>query len=146
MEPHLLEGIFEQRLPGHVDLYVTGECIGLKTKTTPRPQVSSEDAVCTDRATCYDATAGDPVSTSYLAQVSEVSKLPPKAALVRDLRATFSSRDENTRVSSQARRGGTGRHWPGGHAGSLLGRQGLEQRGPRTRTEAALGPGSAETL
>lgn len=33
IEPYLLEGIFEQCLPGHVDLYVTGECVGLKTNT-----------------------------------------------------------------------------------------------------------------
>lgn len=51
-EPYLLEGIFEQRLPGHVDLYVTGERIGLKTKTktkTPRRPVSSEERCAEDR-------------------------------------------------------------------------------------------------
>lgn len=52
MEPYLLEGIFEQRLPGHVDLYVTGECVGLKTKTIPWHHVSSEEALCTDGTTC----------------------------------------------------------------------------------------------
>lgn len=47
--PYLLEGVFKQRLPGHVDLYVTGQCIGLRTETTPRCHTGRGRRVCKDK-------------------------------------------------------------------------------------------------
>lgn len=87
---HLLEGVLKQRLPGHIDLHVAGQRVGLRTRehgdVTSRQQTDRgrRDHVRTKESVLYPP---------YLAQVSEVGEFPPEAAFVRDLRATLSPRD-----------------------------------------------------